>query len=131
MEFLHPTRSTSPGKEPFAYPATDRWRLDMKAEIEMNLWPADWSVSSAMNDPRPNGRCIFDARHTDSPMGRARRTGASNGIIWDPRAVVSPYGTRSRHGAVHVGARAFAADMADETQAAEKSMSSFGDLSVH
>ena len=125
------SRFGSPQKNPsypFAYPATDQWRLDMKVEMSMGLAPADWSVSSAMNDPRPNGRCIFDARFTDSPMGRARK---SDGIIWDPRAVVSPLGTTGKRGAQHIDARAFASDMADETQAADKSLGAFGNLSVH
>ena len=71
-----------------------------------------------MSDPRPNGRSIFDARFCDSPMGRAR---GANGVIMDPRALVSPYGTRTTRGAVSLDARAFAADMKDETDAAAAS----------
>lgn len=55
--------------------------LDMKKEIELGLAPVDWSVSSAMNDPRPLGRPVFDARFVEAPMGRAR--GGRN-MAWTP-----------------------------------------------
>ena len=101
----------------------------MGDEVKMGLAPADWSVSSKMNDPRPNGRSIFDARFYESTMGRAR---AGRGIISDPRGVVSPFGTSAKPGARNMDmALSFAADMADETQAADKSMEKFGNLSVH
>ena len=51
---------------------SDKWRCDMKAEVDLGLAPATWSTSSRMNDPRPNGYSLFDARFVDSPMGRAR-----------------------------------------------------------
>ena len=78
--------------------------------------------------PDGTAQSIFDARFTDSPMGRSRN---SDGIIWDPRAVVSPLGTSGKRGAQNFDARAFASDMADETQAASKALGAFGNLSVH
>jgi hypothetical protein len=106
----------------------DKWRLDMRDEVALGLAPPMWSTSSQMNDPRPNGCSIFDARFYQSPMGRSR---ASGGRIWDPNAIVSAQGTTGKIGAESLDARAFAADMADETSTASKSLGSFGNLSVH
>lgn len=55
----------------------------MAHEEDMGIVPSAWSTSSQMRDPRPNGRSIFDARFSDTPMGRSR---GYNGIIWDPRS---------------------------------------------
>jgi hypothetical protein len=85
-----------------------KWRMDLKAETAHGLFPAEWSTSSQMRDPRPNGRSIFDARFTHSPMGRLRSTGG--GKMWDPRGVVS--------GADPMLA---AEEMKDETAAAKRS----------
>ena len=85
---------------------SDKWRLDMKAEIDHGFAPADWSVSSKMNDPRPGGRHLFDARFVHSPMARLRSTKGQ--AIWDPRGIVS--------GADPMAA---AEDMKDETAAAK------------
>ena len=84
------------------------WRLDMKGETALGVAPAEWSLSSQMNDPRPNGRCIFDARFIESPVGRSRAHG--DGKVWDPRGVV--FGG---------DALAFAEEMRDETAAAKAS----------
>lgn len=90
----------------------------MAHEEDMGIVPSAWSTSSQMRDPRPNGRSIFDARFSDTPMGRSR---GYNGIIWDPRSIVSPFGTTGMKGAASIDARTFAADMADETAAAAQS----------
>ena len=96
-----------------------RTPFSMANEEGMGLVPSRWSTSSQMNDPRPNGRSIFDARFMDSPMGRSR---AGNGVIWDPRAIVSPFGTTGQKGAMSIDARTYATDMAVETALADKSM---------
>ena len=62
---------------------SNRWRLDMRDEVALGVVPSEWSVSSAMNDPRPNGKSIFDARFIQNPVGRAR---AGRSMTWDPRA---------------------------------------------
>mgnify|MGYP006133663667 CR=1 len=67
-------------------PQTKQWRLNLNAEATLGLVPADWSTSSQMNDPRPNGVSIFDARFQSTPMGRAR---GGNGVIADPRGILS------------------------------------------
>ena len=62
------------------------WQLDLKGEQTLGLAPPDWSVSSAMNDTRPNGQALFDAPAVvakdyelptafESEEGRARRRG--------------------------------------------------------
>ena len=111
MEFLPQKRSGVSSPPPiFNNVNMTQWRLDMKAEEYMGLAPAPWSTSSQMNDPRPNGRSIFDARFVESPMGRARAGRGS----WDPRGVV--------FGGDALG---MAAEMADETAAAAKSADKF------
>lgn len=55
---------------------------DMRTETDLCLVPADWSQTSKMNDPRPNGRFMFDARFVATPMGRAR---GGRAMAWDPR----------------------------------------------
>ena len=87
----------------------------MKTESKLGLMPADWSTSSQMNDPRPNGRSMFDARFVGSPMGRAR---AGRSIVWDPRGTMNAGKTEK---ALNLDSNAFAADMADETAAAQAS----------
>lgn len=69
----------------------DGFTLDMKKQEELGLMPPPWSVSSAMNDARPNGKPQFDARFLNSPMGRAR---AGQSIVWDPRGIASAGGTQ-------------------------------------
>lgn len=64
----------------------DRWRLDLRDETRLGIVPAEWSTSSQMNDPRPNGVSIFDARFASSPMGRAR---AGRSLVWDPRGTAN------------------------------------------
>ena len=44
----------------------------MKAEEALGLAPKAWSVSSAMDDQRPNGQALLDARFFGQAMGRAR-----------------------------------------------------------
>ena len=41
-------------------PHYGEFRLSMKTEIDLGIAPADWSVTSAMNDPRPLGRPMFE-----------------------------------------------------------------------
>jgi len=66
-------------------------RLDMATEINLGLAPADWSVSSAMDDTRPNGKAMFDARFVESPVGRAR---GGRSMVWDPRGTKYAGGTK-------------------------------------
>lgn len=88
------------------------WNLDMREEEKLGLVPKAWSTSNAMNDPRPNGRAIFDARHVHSPVARTKAHGGHSSP-WDPRGVV--YGGDAMFAA---------ADMADETLAAAASAES-------
>lgn len=67
------------------------FKLNMKYEVDLGLAPADWSVSSKMDDPRPNGKAIFDARFVESPVGRAR---AGRSMVWDPRGTAHAGGTK-------------------------------------
>jgi hypothetical protein len=62
------------------------FQLSMAYEEELGLAPAKWSVSSKMDDPRPNGKAIFDARHIESPVGRAR---AGRSMVWDPKGTAN------------------------------------------
>ena len=74
-------KSTSDGKHS-EYVHQGPWKLDMSKEIELGVVPADWSVTSKMDDPRPNGKAIFDCRFVESPVGRAR---AGRSMVWDSR----------------------------------------------
>ena len=56
----------------FEEPHVASWKLDLKSETNLGLAPADWSVSSKMDDERPNGKSLFDARFHGNAMGRAR-----------------------------------------------------------
>lgn len=47
-----------------------RWQMDLGKEVDLGLAPAEWSTTSQMNDPRPLGKSLFDARFINSPMGR-------------------------------------------------------------
>jgi len=58
------------------------FKLGMEYEIALGLAPPDWSVSSKMDDPRPNGKALFDARFIETPVGRAK---AGRSMVWDPR----------------------------------------------
>jgi len=69
----------------------NKWQLDMKKEADLGLMPAEWSVSSAMNDPRPNGRAMFDARFVESPVGRAR---GGHAMVWDAKGTAHAGGTQ-------------------------------------
>jgi len=91
------------------------WKLDMKAEIDLGLAPPPWSVSSKMDDTRPNGKAMFDARFSGSPMGRAR---GGHAMVADARGIEFAGGTQK---AVNMDSNFFAADMADETAAAADS----------
>ena len=115
-----PTKSNTKHFETLHY--SNKWRLGLEDEANLGLAPSNWSVSSAMNDPRPFGRPIFDARFQHSPVGRAR---GHNGEISDPRGIVSPMGMMKGKGAVSYDAQAFAEDMADETALAAKSAKMF------
>ena len=87
----------------------------MKAEVDLGLMPSEWSTSSQMNDPRPNGRSIFDARFVESPMGRAR---GGRSIMWDPKGTMHAGHTMK---AQNLDANVFAEDMSDETALASAS----------
>lgn len=81
------------------------WNLDMNLEESLGLVPKAWSTSNAMNDHRPNGHAMFDARHIHSPVPRVKAHGGHDSP-WDPRGVVCG------------GDAIFAAsEMADETLA--------------
>jgi hypothetical protein len=67
------------------------FKLGMEYETDLGLAPAAWSVSSAMADPRPNGKAIFDARFIESPVGRAR---AGRSMVWDPQGTAHAGGTK-------------------------------------
>ena len=92
------------------------WQLDMKSEQKLGLAPADWSVSSAMSDTRPNGRAMFDARFHGNAMGRAR---GGYSMMADARGMEFTAGKLTA--AENLDSNFFAADMADETAAAEAS----------
>lgn len=94
----------------------DSWMLDMKKETELGIAPKDWSTTSQMNDERPNGRSIFDARFHHNAMGRAR---GGHSMTWDPTGVAAQRGKLQK--AVNMDSAFFAEDMADETAAAEAS----------
>ena len=74
-------KSTSDGKH-FEIVHQGGWKLDMAKEVELGLVPPDWSVTSKMDDSRPNGKGIFDARFIESPVGRAA---AGRSMVWDAR----------------------------------------------
>ena len=54
----------------------NKWTLDMKKEEELGLMPKLWSQSSKMDDKRPNGEAMFDARFVNSPVPRCEPTAA-------------------------------------------------------
>jgi hypothetical protein len=92
------------------------WRLDMKAEVNLGLAPPEWSTSSQMNDIRPNGKALFDARFSGNAMGRAR---GGYSMMADARGMESTAGKLQK--AENMDSSWFATDMADETAAAEAS----------
>jgi hypothetical protein len=59
-----------------------------------------------MDDPRPNGKAIFDARFIESPVGRAR---AGRSMVWDPRGTANAGGTKKAEN-WDAGAMAMAAE---------------------
>ena len=67
------------------------FKLGMEYEISLGLAPENWSVSSKMDDPRPNGKAMFDARFVESPVGRAR---AGRSMVWDPMGTAHAGGTK-------------------------------------
>jgi len=75
----------------FEKPHYGNHRLDMQYEANLGLVPPDWSVTSAMDDPRPNGKAIFDARFVESPVGRAR---AGRSMVWDSRGTAHSGSTK-------------------------------------
>lgn len=97
---------------------SSRWRMDMGEETRLGLVPADWSTTSSMSDPRPNGRQIFDARFSGTPMGRAR---AGRSMAWDPRGTMNAGGTRAfaNIDIVNEMAKKHAAKVAAGTKAAQ------------
>lgn len=111
-----PTASTH-----FEEPHFSNWRLNMNKEVELGVMPAEWSVSSAMDDPRPNGAAIFDARFIQSPVGRAR---AGRSMMWDPRGTAHAGGTQK---ASNIDSASWADNWSDETAAAKALMEERGD----
>ena len=78
-------------------------------ESDLNLMPSDWSITSQMNDPRPHGVSIFDARFVNSPAGRAR---AGRSMVWDSRGTVDAGSTTK---AISIDAVSMANEYKDET----------------
>jgi hypothetical protein len=93
-----------------------KWHHDLKDETELGLAPPNWSVSSKMDDTRPNGKSLFDARFVGSPMGRAR---GGYSIVADARGIAATKGMTAK--AVNMDSNFFAEDMSDETAAAKES----------
>ena len=73
-------RDTSHKTHHFEHAHHGTWTMDMKKEVSLGLAPAEWSVSSAMNDPRPNGKAFFDARFINNPIPRHN---AGLKMTWD------------------------------------------------
>mgnify|MGYP006154899091 CR=1 FL=1 len=73
----------------FEKPHYGNHRLDMQYEANLGLVPPDWSVTSAMDDPRPNGKAIFDARFVESPGAWPTFDPQTPGLLpWVPTAVL-------------------------------------------
>ena len=62
------------------------WTLDMSKEEELGLMPAKWSVTSKMDDVRPNGKAMFDARFVNQPVPRFN---AGMKMGWDPQGLAN------------------------------------------
>jgi len=92
------------------------WKLDLQREQELGLAPPNWSTSSSMNDARPNGKALFDARFSGNAMGRAA---GGYSMIADARGMEFTAG--KLEAAQNMDSNFFASDMADETAAAEQS----------
>lgn len=92
------------------------WQLNMKSEQSLGLAPPDWSTSSKMDDIRPNGKALFDARFSGNAMGRAR---GGYAMVADARGMEATAGKLER--AQNMDSNFFASDMADETTAAAAS----------
>jgi len=92
------------------------WQLDMKGEQELGLAPPDWSVSSSMNDVRPNGQALFDARFHGGAMGRAR---GGYSMVADARGMEATAGKLEK--AQNLDSAFWANDMSDETELARVS----------
>jgi len=90
---LQPSRQPPSRTQHFEHVHTnDKWRLDMATETNLGLVAKNWSVTSKMDDPRPNGRALFDARFVHTPMGRAR---AGRSLAWDPRGTMNAGGAKA------------------------------------
>ena len=69
------------------------WHLNMDTEVSLGILPKRWSVTSSMDDPRPNGTPLFDARFDrDSPVGRAR---AGRSMAWSAVGTADAGGTKA------------------------------------
>jgi len=93
------------------------WHLGMDKEIGLGLAPAHWSVSSAMDDQRPNGQALFDARFHQSAMGRAR---GGHSMVWSGAGVANSGPLKA---AENWDSNAFATEMKEETAAGADSAS--------
>jgi hypothetical protein len=94
-----------------------KWRLDMQSETDLGIMPPAWSTSSKMDDPRPNGRSIFDARFIESPMGRAR---GGRSMVWDSRMCARTCMSGRATGRRHAARRCARAQAARVTPAARR-----------
>lgn len=93
-----------------------KWQFNMDDEVRLGLAPPDWSTTSQMNDPRPLGKSLFDARFVASPMGRAR---GGYSLAQDARGIAQTKGQVKK--AENMDSNWFANDMADETAAGAQS----------
>ena len=85
-----------------------KWRLDLADEARLGLAPPMWSTTSQMNDPRPLGVSLFDARHRHHAMGRAR---SGRNLAWDPRGTTHAGKTQVAQNMDSVSAAAANAEM--------------------
>ena len=116
FEYVHSPEKGWESRETTNSSVGTRWRFDMAQEAELGLAPAEWSTTSQMNDPRPMGKSLFDARFCDSPMGRAR---GGYSMVRDARGVEATKGQLKK--AENMDSAWFANDMADETALATES----------
>ena len=89
-----------------------KWRLDLADEARLGLAPPMWSTTSQMNDPRPLGVSLFDARHRHHAMGRAR---SGRSLAWDPRGTMNAGRTQRAQNIDSISAANANADMTNKS----------------
>lgn len=89
-----------------------KWRLDLADESRLGLAPPMWSTTSQMNDPRPLGVSLFDARFRHHAMGRAR---SGRNIAWDPRGTTHAGATQKAQNMDAVAAASANAEMTNKS----------------